>query len=169
MRRNKPGSKDKRLPVTPLILEKMYGILNRDPSKYENKLLWAARCLGFFGFLRSGEFTSQSSQYDPSWHLSILDIAVDSTTNPTMLQVSIKGSKTDQLRQGVNIIVGRTRSHICPVKSVLAYIACRRFKPGPLFCHRDGSPLTREQLVNNLRTTLAAAGVDYRDILSELG
>ena len=163
VRRNKPGSKDKRLPVTPLILEKMYGVLNRDPSKYENKLLWTACCLGFFGFLRLGEFTSQSSQYDPSWHLSIPDIAVDSTTNPTMLQVSIKGSKTDQLRQGVNIIVGRTKSHICPVKSVLAYIACRGFKPGPLFCHRDGSPLTREQLVNNLRTMLAAAGVDYRN------
>ena len=151
VRRNKPGNKDKRLPVTPLILEKMYGILDRDPGKYENKLLWAACCIGFFGFLRSGEFTSSSSQYDPLWHLSIHDISVDSITNPAVLQVTIKGSKTDQLRQGVNIIVGRTRSQICPMKSVLAYIACRGFKPGPLFCHRDGSPLTREQLVSNLR------------------
>ena len=89
-------------------------------------------------------------------------ISVDSTTNPTMLQVAIKGSKTAQLRQGVNII-GRTSLHICPVKSVLEYIiiACRGLKPGPLFCYRDGSPLTREQLVSLLRATLAAAGVDY--------
>ena len=141
----------------------MYEVLNRDPGKYENKLVWAACCLGFFGFLRSGEFTSQSSQYDPSWHLSIQDVSVDSTSNPTMLQIAIKGSKTNQLRQGVNIVVGRTSSHICPVKSVVAYIASRRFDPGPLFCHRDGSPLTREQLVSNLRATLAAAGVDYRN------
>ena len=161
VRRSKPGSKDTRLPVTPLVLDKMYAILNKNPSRYENKLLWAACCLGFFGFLRSGEFTSQSSEYDPSWHLSIQDLSVDSTTNPTLLQVAIKGSKTDQLRQGVNIIVGRTKSHICPVKSVLAYVACRGFKLGPLFCHRDGSPLTRQQLVNKLRETLSAAGVDY--------
>ena len=161
IRKSKPAGKDNRLPVTPLVLEKMYGVLNRNPSEYENKLLWAACCLGFFGFLRSGEFTAPSRGYDPSWHLSEQDIAVDSTTNPTWLQITIKGSKTDQLRQGVNIVVGRTSSHICPVKSVLAYVACRGFGQGPLFRHKDGSPLTREQLVSGMRETLLAAGVEY--------
>ena len=52
---------------------------------------------------------------------------VDSTTNPTWLQKTIKGSKMDQLRQGVNIMVGWTSSHICPVRSVLAYVAYRGF------------------------------------------
>ena len=47
VRRWKPGLKDKRLPVTPLILEKVYSSLNRYPGRYENKLLWAACCLGF--------------------------------------------------------------------------------------------------------------------------
>ena len=50
-------------------------------------------------------------------------------------------------------------SHICPVKSVLAYVACRGFKPGPLSCHLDGSPLTRNQLVCSLKSTLTKAGV----------
>ena len=85
-----------------------------------------------------------------------------SSVNPSLLQIGIKGSKTDQLRQGCCITVGRTGSHICPVKSVLAYIACRGFRPGPLFCHRDNSPLTREQLVNNLRSVLATTGVDFQ-------
>ena len=123
-------------------------------------MLWAACCLGFFGFLRSGEFTSPSNDYDPSWHLSVKGLTVDSTENPTMLQITIKGSKTDQLRQGINIVVGKTGSHICPVKSVLAYMACRGFKPGPLFCHKDGSPLTIQQLVDRLRATLSHAGVE---------
>ena len=80
---------------------------------------------------------------------------------PGVLQVHvrIKGSKTDQLRQGMTIVVGITSSHICPVKAVLAYIACRGFKPGPLFCHLDGSPLTRSQLLCRLRATLTKAGV----------
>ena len=157
VRRNKPENKDRRLPITP-IMEKMY----TDPNKYENKLSWAVCCLGFFGFLHSGEFTSPARQYDPSWHISIQDISVDSMSNPTMLQVAIKGSKTDQLQQEVNIIVGRTSLHICPVKLVLAYVACRGFKSGPLFCHKDGSPLTRDQLVNSLRVALAATGVDFK-------
>ena len=38
--------------------------------------------------------------FDSSWHLSVDDIAVDSVKDPTMLQVKIKGSKTDQLRLG---------------------------------------------------------------------
>ena len=160
IRKKKPGSQDKRLPITPLILEKIFTVLNKTPSKFENKLLWAACCLGFFGFLRSGEFTSQSSTYNPTWDLSVQDISVDSTDNPSSLQVKIKGSKTDQLRKGVTIVVGRTKSHICPVKSVLAYVACRGFKPGPLFCHLDGSPLTKQQLVSGLRTTLSEAGVE---------
>ena len=159
LRRRKPGSQDKRLPVTPLILEKIFSVLNKNPSNFENKLLWAACCLGFFGFLRSGEFTTQSDNYDPSWHLSVQDVAVDSLENPSVLQVRIKGSKTDQLRQGMTIVMGITPSHICPVKAVLAYIACRGFKPGPLFCHLDGSPLTRSQLVYRLRATLTIAGV----------
>lgn len=160
VRRRKPGQQDKRLPVTPLVLEKVFTALNRDPYKYENKLLWAACCLGFFGFLRSGEFTTSSSQFDPSWHLSIQDISVDSITNPSVLQVVIKGSKTDQFRQGACVTVGRTDSHICPVKAMLPYLAARGFKPGPLFCNRDGSAFTQQQLVTQLRAALAGEGVE---------
>jgi len=49
---------------------------------------------GFFAFLRSGEFMVQSSEsYDPSWHLPVQDVAVDSTDNRSVLHVHIKGSK----------------------------------------------------------------------------
>ena len=161
LRRKKPSSQDKRLPITPLILEKIFSVLNKNPSNFENKLLWAACCLGFFGFLRSSKFTTQSDNYDPSRHLPVQDVAVDSLENPGVLQVCIKGSKTDQLRQKMAIVVGITSSHICPVKAVLAYIACRGFKPGPLFCHLDGSSLTRSQLVSRLRATLTKAAVKY--------
>jgi len=34
-----------------------------------------------------------SESYDPSWHLSVQDVAVDSTDNRSVLQVHIKGSK----------------------------------------------------------------------------
>lgn len=161
VQRKKPGRKDSRLPVTPLVLEKIFQVLNREPASYDNRLLWAACCLGFFGFLRSGEFTSTSDTFDPTWNLAIADVAIDSASDPTMVQIRIKGSKTDQLRKGTTIVVGRTKSPICPVKALLAYIAARGCQPGPLFRHKNGSPLTRQQFVERLRSTLGKAGVEY--------
>ena len=123
--------------------------------------MWAACCLGFFAFLRSGEFTVQSNEtYDPSWHLSVQDVAVDSVDNPSVLQVGIKGSKTDQWRHGIFLMVGRTEKKICPVKAMLGFLAVRGFKSGPLFRFRDGTPLSRQQFVKRLREILCAAGVD---------
>ena len=56
--RNKSGGKVQRLPISPLILDKIFQILNHNPGKYENKLMWAACCLGFFA-----SFARENSQF----------------------------------------------------------------------------------------------------------
>ena len=43
---------------------------------------------------------------------------------------------------------------------MMSFLKARGLAPGPLFCHKDYSPLTRSQLVNNLRKVLTQAGVD---------
>ena len=64
-------------------------------------MLWAACCLGFFGFLRAGEFTVASKEeFDSERHLSVADVAVDSVTAPAMIRVRLKQSKTDPFRKG---------------------------------------------------------------------
>ena len=70
-----------RLPITAAILRRLQHLLN--PLNYSDSLFWAACCTGFFGFLRCGEFTTTSSSYDPNTHLSLADVKVDSTINPT--------------------------------------------------------------------------------------
>ena len=98
--REKPVQQDQRLPITPLILERIYAVLNHEPDEYGHKLLWAACCLGFFAFLRSGEFMIKPGEcYDPTWHLSVNDIVVDDHSNPSKLQIHIKASKMDQWRK----------------------------------------------------------------------
>ena len=87
-------------------------------------------------------------------------MATDNLSKPTKLQIHIKGSNTDQWRQGAYLVVGHTNSHICPVKAVLAYIAVRGFKEGPLVIDRIGSPFTQQALISSLRTTLTKAGID---------
>ena len=64
--------------------------------------LQAACCLAFFGFLCCGEFTVPAQNAnDPKEHLSLPDIAIDSSLSPTVIQVKIKQSKTNPFRQGV--------------------------------------------------------------------
>ena len=124
-------------------------------------MLWAACCMGFFGFMRAGEFAAaQVSEFDPAVSLCPGDIAVDSHQNPTVVQVRLKQNKTDPFRRGVSIFLGRTWADLCPVTAVLAYVAVRPAVNGPFFVFKDGSFLTRDRLVSAIRRALTAAGMD---------
>lgn len=148
----------KRLPVTVDILKLMHSHLS--PILYDDVMFWSACTLAFFGFLRSAEFTVPGmSSFDPAIHLTVNDIAVDSHSNPTCLQVLIKASKTDPFRQGCTIVIGRGSSPICAIEALISYLRCRGDRPGPLFLHENGQPLSRVVLANRLQLILQAAGI----------
>ena len=164
-RKEQSGSpKRTRLPITPAILEKIRQIWNRDAADWDHVMLWAACCVGFFGFLRSGELTApETDDFDPGQHLTFADIAVDDQFNPRTVSIRIIQSKTDPFRQGVTIYLGRTESALCPVAALLAYLALHGKGHGPLFRFKDGRPLTRPRLVTAIRTALEAAGFNPGD------
>ena len=100
VKRARPLTPDTRLPITPLILRRIKSVLVQAPEEYDNILLWAACCLCYFAFLRSGEITVQSHKsFDAVWHITPLDLAVDDVHNPSLLQIRLKASKTDQARK----------------------------------------------------------------------
>ncbi len=126
-------------------------------------MLWAAACLGFFGFLRSGEMTVPSdAAFDPDTHLTPKDVSVDCPRKPTTMKVTIKTSKTDPFRRGVDIFMGKTDTDLCPVTAMLRYLLERGWGAGPLFIFKDGRFLTRQRLVGAIREALQAAGMDPR-------
>ena len=89
-------------------------------------MLWAACTTCFFGFLRSGEIVTPSQkEYDPGVHLSYGDVTVDNPADSHVVQVNIKASKTDPIRKGVSIFLGRTDMALCPVAAITAYLAIR--------------------------------------------
>lgn len=162
-RQTQKGSR-KRLPVTPEVLRRLRGVWNCSPKPYEARMLWAACCLCFFGFLRSGEAVAPATNnYDPRFHLCFEDVCVDNLANPSFVKVRVKASKTDPFRQGVDVYVGCTKDELCPVRAVLAYMAARGAEQGPLFRWEDGRYLTREAFVVAVRQALSEGGLDSRN------
>ena len=150
-----------RLPIMPVILRGLKSVWQRRASDPDTVMLWAACCLGFFGFMRAREFTVNSTQaFDPTVHLTAADISVDQHQSPSLLCVRLKQSKTDPFRVGVSLFLGCTGRDICPVTAVLAYLAIHPTSQGPLFVFRDGSYLTRDKLVAQLRAGLRLIGID---------
>ena len=116
-------------------------------------------CHGFFAFLRAGEFTCSSRHAYLVGMLSPSDIRVDSLSEPTFMTVTLRQSKMDVFGTGVTLYLGRTQDILCPVAAVLANMAIRPLVAGPLFIHKDGTPLSRTQLVSKVRETLSNAGL----------
>ena len=159
--KHNPESTRSRLPITPEIIRSLRSELYKEPTKWNNIMLWAACCTCFFGFLRSGEITVPSQkEYDSSAHLSNGDVTFDSQHTPSMAQINIKASKTDPFRKGVTICVGRTNNDLCPVAALAAYTTIRGSNEGPFFVLENQTPLTREQFVKMTKEKLTAAGVD---------
>ena len=149
-----------RLPITPELLRGIHRSWSREPPNFNRRMLWAAFCLGFFGFLRAGEFTCPSQEAFTPDMLSPEHIAVDSHRAPTHMAVHLRTSKTDPFVAGTTLHLGFTGDTLCPVTAVLGYLAIHPPSPGPLLLFEDGSTLLRPRLVQALRQALHAAGVD---------
>ena len=149
-----------RMPITPQVLRRILQVWSQDPPSFDRKMLWAAFCLGFFAFMRAGEFTCPSREaYTPNM-LTASDVHVDSHLRPTRLAIHIRESKTDQFGIGAMLHLGATGNDLCPVTALLGYLAARPSAPGPLFVFEDGASLSRERLVQALRLALDSAGID---------
>ena len=149
-------------PSTPQILSLLHNSWTGTSLSYESRLLWAACCLGFYGFLRVGKFTVRdlSSPLNPDI-ISVLDISRAPGDPPNYICIHLRVSKTDPFGRGVHVYLGRTGSVICPVATSLSFVAvCPSHLTGPLLRFLDGSTLTRTFLISAVKRALAAAGVN---------
>ena len=159
----KPGTNCERLPITVDLVQQIYSVLSCNIQDYNSVLMWAACCTAFFGLLCCSQFAVPSTNdYDPAVHLSLQDIAIDSHTTPVVNRLNITHSKTDPFCKGIQLFLGKTDHNICPIATILPYLALRGIKPGPLFMIYNGSPLTRHYFSTSLSAILSAAGVDQK-------
>ena len=156
------NAKRSRLPITPAILSQLKRAWSSHPISSDCRMLWAAACTGFFGFLRCAEFTVPSvTSFDPCKHLTLDDVSVSqSQSTVTSIAIHIKVSKTDQFGKGYHIHLARTGAALCPVSALLDYLSIRGTSKGPLFLLANGHPLTRSVLVTKVRSALSTSGMD---------
>ena len=94
-------------------------------------------------FLRVGEFMIQRKGDDLNKVIARDDIKFCSGPKGSLL-VRIRFTKIDQYGQGIMINIGSNGiDEKCPVKAMKAYFRVRPDIDGPLFCHRDGAPVSR--------------------------
>ncbi|XP_032220413.2 uncharacterized protein LOC116603397 [Nematostella vectensis] len=147
-----------RLPVTTEVMSMIHKHL--DLTLFDHAMFWAACCLAYSGFLRASEFmVNSSSIFSPDLHLNVPDISVDSMSNPTMLRIHVKASKTDPFRKGTHVFICRAKPPVRAVEAVLGYLTRRGGPPGPLFVMESGQPLSRQKLTSWLREILQLEGV----------
>ena len=140
-----------RLPVTFAVLERFYSLL--DLNKYDDALIWATCCTAFYGFLRFGEFATSSNKFDARVHLELSNAKVVNRSNPTVLFLTIKCSKTDLFRKGHTLQIGA-------VKVFVHYLhKCGGIR-GPLFKHQNDLPLTRTTLTTWLKGLALRTGLE---------
>ncbi len=159
IKRSQSMSHRTRLPISEQHLKQFYGMLQPTTSSDRNsKMVWAAICLAFFGFLRTSEFTHDSPLQE-NQPLSPSDIQfLPTRLNPPHMTVKIRGSKTDPFRKGIQITIGATESQICAVKAMKDYLQYRGSHPGPLFLYSDGKTLSRGLFVSEVKQFLAFCG-----------
>jgi hypothetical protein len=117
-------------------------------------MLWAA-CTTAFGFFRLGEITAPSAalfDHHPP------DIAIDCRETPSLVQIHLRISKTDQERKGISVFIGSTSDDLCPVAAITAYMALRGDSQGPFFRFSNTRPLTKDQFTKHVREALTYIG-----------
>ena len=156
------GPRCRRLPIDIELLSRLCRLLNgRYFDPYWDCLLKAVFCVAFFGFLRCGEFTTNSVNAASPVSIGDLSLTLNSAT------LFLQRSKSDRVNRGVCIRHSRTHKDLCPIRSLHAYLRVRsqRFaepRPDntPLFRMPDGRALSRSQFLKRLKILLSTVGVD---------
>lgn len=156
IKRHKGSNQPKRQPITSDLMLIIHRSL--DFSVHNHTMLWAACCVGFFGFLRTGNFTV-NSPFDPAIHLTVNNIQADSLSDPKSFRIHIKCSKMDPFRQGCYIYIGTGKQDLCPVRGLVQFLHLHGSALGPLFLLSDGTPLSCQWLASSIRSIFSSTRV----------
>jgi hypothetical protein len=165
LKKSQPLSKNLRQPFTGVMLLKLSMCLRNGLfGQYLDTLLEAACMLAFFGFLRCGEFTTVTEQFDPNLNLCLGDVLL--TNN--CVHISITVLKTDPFRKGCSIQLFHNGSPLCPYTALAKYLSMRKCiskaSNTPLFLLPGDRPLSRKIFLKLFHGACTAAHMNTNNI-----
>ena len=92
-------------------------------------------------------------------HLGCGDVTIDDRTDPRVVKVHLCWSKTDQLRNRVDVVVERTQDSLGPVAAVCAFMDQRDTSQVPFFVLPDGTQLTKAKFSEIVKIALKELGL----------
>jgi hypothetical protein len=161
-----------RLPITTTIIQQVIRCLPKAMNRnYNQKLILAAMVTGTYGLMRAAEFVSTNSAqqvvlcvenlklYNPQREL--LNLATARGTELQCCQyytINLTQSKVDPFKHGTIITI----SNSIAVSALIDYLLVHPSLKNPhstLFVNRNGSDLSRRELMGQVRILLRLAGV----------
>ena len=120
--------------------------------------MYAAVCVSFAAFLRSGEFTWEG--WDPSSSPSHSLVRRHIRFNPNgSVTLHLPSSKTDPFRRGVDIPLAATATTLCPVRALKQLFNRHPAPPtSPLFARSMG-PFSKSYFISKIHELLLRAGI----------
>ena len=96
---------------------------SRLATAHNERTIWAAVVLAFFGLLRCSEYAAMSAKlFDPDQQLCQQDIKFVVREGQEFVLVTLKQSKTDPFRHGITLAIGATNDELCPVAALKAML-----------------------------------------------
>ena len=150
IRRLQGDSQRTRLPITINLMRTIKEQLRQSTyTLQEQRMLWAAFTMAFYGFLRVSELINL--------HWSDVSFSVDH------ISITLHQSKTDPFRRGCIVQIFRTKSSTCPHHALDRYrkVSGDVTPSAPLYQAGKFHPLSRTAVTNTLRQLLKQAGTDH--------
>ena len=94
---------------------------------------------------------ANNTAFDQSVHLTPADVAVDSHTNPTMLQVHLKSSKSYRQCIGVTVTVGKTDDELCPCQCCTGLFGQTRCITGSIVHNKRRTPIDKVKICSTIQ------------------
>lgn len=112
--------------------------------------------MAFFGMFQVSEQRVRSHSYSSDRTLLRSDVEVVGGS----VQISLCHSKTDQLKKGMQVVLGPCGVRdLCLEAALMEYLGIRGDRGGPLFIHANGTPLTKHQFCTVSSRALKAIGL----------
>jgi hypothetical protein len=159
IKKSQSAAVKQKLPITSAILAAIYPHVKNTQSQ-EMRVFWAVLTTGVFGLFRCGELLPPPSESFKALHDSSL-----TRLSATHYRLTLKVSKTDFFRQGVDVNIFATENLLCPINAINNMRLGRAPSTSPrtryLFELDTGLPLSKQRFITLLRSAIGRVERDH--------